>query len=307
MLTLDGDNVTVTIETVAGTWWTFSLERVNDTAALAGKWKLDGEGAAGVGPAEGDISWWSADAAAVTVRDCWFDDVYEFNTDGSFRNVLGDETSLEPFQRVTGESCGAPVAPHDGSNGAIFVYDDVANTLKLSGQGAHLGLAKTVNGQELATPGDAPDFVTYNVGTLDGDSLTVNIETAAGTWWQYTLVRVSDSPLVGNWKLDGEGAAGVGPASGDISWWSADAAAVTLRDCWFDDVYHFNADGNFQNFLGADTWLEPFQGVTGETCGAPVAPHDGGARGAYVYDDVANTLTINGRGSHIGLPKAVNG
>ncbi|MDJ0751053.1 MAG: hypothetical protein QNJ11_16320 [Woeseiaceae bacterium] len=307
VLTLDGDNVTVTIETAAGNWWTFALERVNDTAALAGKWKLAGEGAAGVGPAEGDISWWSADAAAVTLRDCWFDDVYEFNTDGSFRNVLDDATWLEPFQGVGAESCGAPVAPHDGSNGAIFQYDETANTLKLSGQGAHIGLAKTVNGQELATPGDAPEFVTYNVGTLDGGTLTVNIETVAGTWWQYTLTRVSDSPLVGNWKLDGEGAAGVGPASGDISWWSADAAALTLRDCWFDDVYHFGADGNFQNFLGDATWLEPFQGVTGESCGAPVSPHDGSARGAYVYDETANTLTINGRGSHIGLPKVVNG
>ncbi|RZV34665.1 MAG: hypothetical protein EX272_12255 [Chromatiales bacterium] len=307
VLTLDGDNITVTIESLAGNWWTFAFERVNDTAALEGKWKLDGEGAAGVGPAEGDISWWSADAAAVTLRDCWFDDVYEFNADGSFANVLGDETWLEPFQGVAGESCGAPVAPHDGSNNAIFRYDDVANTLKLSGTGAHIGLAKTVNGAELAAPGDAPPSVTYNVGTLDGDSLTVNIETVAGTWWQYTLVRVSDSPLVGNWKLDGEGAAGVGPAAGDVSWWSADAAAVTLRDCWFDDVFHFGASGNFQNFQDGETWLEPFQGVAGETCGASVAPHDGSSTGAFSYDEVASTLTINGRGSHIGLPKVVNG
>ena len=307
VLTLDGDNITVTIEAAPGNWWTFAFERVNDTAALEGKWKLDGEGAAGVGPAEGDISWWSADAAAVALRDCWFDDVYEFNADGSFRNVLDDETWLEPFQGVAAESCGAPVAPHDGSNAAIFQYDDVANTLKLSGRGAHIGLAKTVNGAELASPGDAPESVTYNVGTLDGDSLTVNIETVAGTWWQYTLVRVSNSPLVGNWKLDGEGAAGVGPAAGDVSWWSADAAAVTLRDCWFDDVFHFGASGGFQNFQDGETWLEPFQGVAAESCGASVAPHDGSSTGSFSYDELASTLTINGRGSHIGLPKVVNG
>ncbi len=304
--TLDGDSLTVTIETLAGNWWQFRLVRVSESP-LVGKWKLAGEGSAGVGPAAGDVSWWSADAAAVALRDCWFDDVYEFNADGSFANVLGDETWLEPFQGVAGESCGAPVAPHDGSNNAIFRYDDVANTLKLSGTGAHIGLAKTVNGAELAAPGDAPPSVTYNVGTLDGDSLTVNIETVAGTWWQYTLVRVSDSPLVGNWKLDGEGAAGVGPAAGDVSWWSADAAAVTLRDCWFDDVFHFGASGNFQNFQDGETWLEPFQGVAGETCGASVAPHDGSSTGAFSYDEVASTLTINGRGSHIGLPKVVNG
>jgi hypothetical protein len=307
VLTLDGDNMSVTLETASGTWWTFALERVRDTAPLEGKWVLDGEGAAGVGPAEGDISWWSADAAAVAARACWFDDVYEFNADGSFGNVLGDETWLEPFQGVAAEGCGAPVAPHDGSNASIFQYDADAGTLKLSGTGAHIGLAKTVNGSELTSPSAAPEFVTYNVVGLDGDAMTLAIETASGTWWQYKLRRASSSPLVGNWKLDGEGAAGVGPAAGDISWWSADAAAVAARACWFDDVYHFGAGGNFQNFQDSETWLEPWQGVAAESCGAPVAPHDGSSAGTFRYDADAGTLRIGGRGSFLGLPKAVNG
>ena len=307
VLTLDGDNMSVTIESIAGNWWTFAFERVVDTAPLEGKWVLDGEGSAGVGPAEGDVSWWSLDAAGVVTRDCWMDDVYEFNADGSFVNVLGDETWLEPFQGVGAESCGPPVAPHDGSNAAIFRYDSDANTLKLSGQGAHIGLAKTVNGAELASPGDAPPSVTYNVGVLDGDSLTVNIETVAGTWWQYRLRRSSSSPLVGNWKLDGEGSAGVGPASGDVSWWSLDAAGVITRACWLDDIVHFGAGGSFQNFQEDETWLEPFQGVGAESCGAPVAPHNGSSTGSFQYDADASTLTINGRGSHLGLPKVVNG
>ncbi len=309
VVTLDGDNLTVTIESVPDNWWTFSFERVNDTAVLVGNWKLDGEGAAGVGPTEGDISWWNADATAVSLRACWFDDVVEFNADGSFANVQGDETWLEPFQGVMAEQCGAPVAPHDGSNRAIFQFDEGANTLKLSGTGAHLGLPKTVNGADLAVPSAAPEFVTYNVATLDGDTLTVTIESAPGNWWQYRYTKVSGSPLVGNWKLDGEGAAGVGPASGDTSWWAADAAALTLRDCWFDDVFHFGDDGSFQNFVGDATWLEPFQGVTGETCGAPVAPHDGSSTGTYSYDDstATPTLTISGVGSHLGHAKVVNG
>jgi hypothetical protein len=306
VLTLDDDNITVTVETIADNWWTFSLERVNDTAQLAGKWVLDGEGAAGVGPTEGDISWWSTDAAAVMARACWFNDVYEFNADGSFANILGDETWLEPWQGASGEMCGAPIAPHDGSNNAIFEYDDVAGTLKLTGRGAHLGLAKTVNGAELASPGATPGSVTYNVSVLDGDSMTVTIDVGTG-WWQYRLVRLSNSPLVGNWKLDGEGAAGVGPAAGDVSWWSADAASLVTRACWFDDVYHFGAGGNFQNFQDGDTWLEPFQGVASEQCGAPVAPHNGSSTGAFSYDASAGTLTLNGRGSFLGLPKVVNG
>jgi len=307
VVTLDGNNMTVTIEAIPGNWWTFVLERVNDTAALAGKWVLDGEGSAGVGPAAGDISWWSLDAAGVVARACWLDDVFAFNSDGSFENVVGDETWLEPFQGVAAESCGAPVAPHDGSNPAIFEYDELAGTLKLSGQGAHIGLAKVVNGAELADPAAAPESVTYDVATLDGDSLTVTIEAIPGNWWTFRLARISNSPLVGNWKLDGEGSAGVGPASGDISWWGLDAAGVVTRACWLDDVIHFGAGGTFQNFQGGDTWLEPFQGVAAESCGAPVAPHDGSNTGAFSYDDVANTLTINGRGSHLGLAKVVNG
>ena len=45
-----------------------------------------------------------------------------------------------------------------------------------------------------------------------------------------------------------------------------------------------------------------------EGCGVPVFPHDGSSNPAgYVFDDEAGTLTLNGVGSYIGLPKAVNG
>ena len=307
VVTLDGDIMTVTIEAIPGNWWTFILERVNDTAALAGKWVLDGEGSAGVGPAAGDVSWWALDAAGVVTRACWLDDVYSFNRDGSFEQVLGDETWLEPFQGVAAESCGAPVAPHDGSNPAIFEYDELASTLKLSGKGAHLGLAKVVNGAELADPAAAPSSVTYEVATLDGDSMTVTIEAIPGNWWTFRLARISNSPLVGSWKLDGEGSAGVGPASGDISWWGLDAAGVVARACWLDDIVFFGAGGSFRNVMGDETWLEPFQGVAAESCGAPVAPHDGSSVGSFNYDEAASTLTINGAGSHLGLAKVVNG
>ena len=55
------------------------------------------------------------------------------------------------------------------------------------------------------------------------------------------------------------------------------------------------------------TWLEPFQGQDPEDCGVPVTPHDGSSTGAFSYDEDASTLTISGRGSHIGLPKVING
>jgi hypothetical protein len=67
----------------------------------------------------------------------------------------------------------------------------------------------------------------------------------------------------------------------------------------------FGADGTFSQTLGSDTWLEPFQGVDSEGCGAPVSPHDGNfENGSYQVGD--SSITINGTGAHIGLAKVVN-
>jgi len=308
--TLDGDNMTVTLETGAGVWWTFRLART-PKSPLLGKWKLDGEGAASVGPSPESAEWWastSANGAGPAERACWFDDVYQFDADGSFSNVMDDETWVEGWQGGT-DSCGVPVSPHDGSNNAIFQYDADASTLKLTGLGAHLGLAKAVNGAELSAPGSAPGSVTYQVTTLDGDSMTVTLETAGGVWWTFRLKRVSNSPLVGNWKLAGDGAASVGPAPESAEWWASTAgngAGPAERSCWFDDVYNFSSTGSFQNFMGGQTWVEGWQGGT-DSCATPVSPHDGLSSGSYVYDEDAGTLMVAGRGSHVGLAKAVNG
>ena len=307
-LTADGMNLTVTVETGAGVWWTFNLAKV-PPSPLAGNWRLDGAGSAGVGPVAGSMEWWSADDAAVAARACWFDDRFTFGDDGSFTNVMGSETWLETWQGAEAESCGTPVAPHNGSAAATFSHDQAAGTLTINGKGAHLGLAKAVNGQELSDPGAAPDSITYQILTLtaDGMNLTVTVETGAGVWWTFNLVKVPVSALAGSWSLDGAGSAGVGPTEGSMEWWSADAAAVEARACWFDDSFVFGDDGSFSNVMGSETWLETWQGAEAESCGTPVAPHDGSAVATYSYDEAAGTITINGKGAHLGLPKAVNG
>ena len=38
----------------------------------------------------------------------------------------------------------------------------------------------------------------------------------------------------------------------------------------------------------------------------PVAPHDGSASATFSYDEASATLTLTGKGAHLGLPKAVN-
>jgi len=275
----------------------------DDLGPLEGNWKLD---FAGVGPAPGDTTWFNiSDTGPEGPRACWFNDLYTFGRDGSFANVQGDETWIETWQGAAADGCAAPVAPHDGSNNAIFEYDDVASTLKLTGTGAFLGLAKAVNGSELAQPADAPGSVTYEVAELVGDSLTVRVEAGAGVWWEFRLSRASAIPVVGNWKL---GFAGVGPAAGDTSWFSiADTGPDGPRACWFDDIYHFGDDGTFQNFQDTESWIEPWQGAAAEGCGAPVAPHDGSSAGAWNYNEAGAELRLDGVGSFLGLPKVVNG
>ena len=69
-------SMTVTLETGPGVWWTFKHWGVQHR--LAGKWKLDGDGA-GVGPSAGSMEWW---ASVEADRPCWYDDIYDFGADG---------------------------------------------------------------------------------------------------------------------------------------------------------------------------------------------------------------------------------
>lgn len=283
------------------------------SAQLEGTWKMAAQAAAlGVGPGQGDISWWSNSNGDLTTRACYFDDEYIFGGDGSFQNVLGDETWLEPWQGVMAETCGAPVAPHDATNSATWAYDDMAGTLTLSGTGAYLGLPKAVNGSELTNPADAPASVTYIVVfSNNGNTMTADIEIAGGGFWRFILekeVATTVPVLAGTWQMAPEaGSFGVGPALGDVSWFANTAEDITTRACFFDDEYIFEENGTFRNELGADTWLEAWQGVMQDGCGAPVAPHDGSNAATWTYDEMAGTVTLNGVGAFLGLAKVVNG
>lgn len=113
--------------------------------------------------------------------------------------------------------------------------------------------------------------------------------------------------LVGTWKIAPEaGSLKVGPTSGSGEWFSISAQQVTERACFYDDTFVFSSSGSFSNVLGSESWLEKWQGLAADGCGAPVAPHNGPAGATYLYDAVAKTLTITGKGSYIGIPKANN-
>ena len=115
-----------------------------------------------------------------------------------------------------------------------------------------------------------------------------------------TLADLNDT-----WKVAPEaGALAVGPTQGDGSWWSLSEDDVTTRSCFMDDKYTLGSDGSFSIAMDGETWLEGFQGVDSDQCGAPVAPHDGS--GSYTYEATETTLTLSGEGAFMGLPKANN-
>jgi len=158
---------------------------------LTGTWRLAPEsGALGVGPGLNNVSWWSSTSDDVATRACLFDDEYVFGADGSFQNIQGDQTWVEAWQGAAGEECGAPVAPHDGSAAATYTYDEAAGTITINGAGAYLGLAKVINGAEIASPADAADSITYIAAVSeDGLTLELDIEVAGGGHWSFKLAR----------------------------------------------------------------------------------------------------------------------
>ncbi len=313
-LSEDKNTMNVVVESGTGVYWQYKLTRSEAvTSPIVGTWVMANEaGSLGVGPAPGDISWFAIDDQGLVDRACYFDDTYVFGEDGSFMNVLGAETWLEGWQSGTDDACGTPIAPHDGSVAATYAYDSGAGTITITGAGAYIGLPKANNQGELPNV-DVPSSIIYNV-TLSDNNNTMNVliesGTGSGVYWQYKLVKQESTPppaVAGTWRMANEaGSLGVGPAPGDISWFAIDDQGLVDRACYFDDTYVFGNDGSFSNVLGADTWLEGWQSGTDDACGTPIAPHDGSASATYVYDAGAGTITINGAGAYIGLPKANN-
>ncbi len=278
-------------------------------AQVEGTWKLAPEAQAlAVGPALGDFSWWSNTADDVTTRACFFDDKFVFNADGTFENIMDGETWLEAWQGMDPEGCGVPVAPHDGSAAATWSFDEAAGELTITGTGAHIGLAKVVNGAELGNPADAPESIVYPV-TFDGNRMIVDINFGPG-FWHFVFEKEMETSVLSDtkWVLaPKDNSLAVGPALGDFSWWAITEADTETRACLYDDQFVFNADGTFENVQGEQTWIEAWQGMDPEGCGAPVAPHDGSNAATWSYDEGTGELTLTGVGAHLGLAKVING
>ena len=172
---------------------------ISFSAQIEGSWSLNpAAGALGVGPDSANTSWWSSDAAAVTTRDCLFDDSIVFHSNGTYDHYMDGSTWLETWQAGSpAEGCGAPIAPHDGGSNS---YTFANGVLTVSGVGAHIGLAKVHNSGEDGAP--VNDQIAYHV-TFSGSSseiMTVDISfpNAGGTnglgWWRYVYLKNGAAP-----------------------------------------------------------------------------------------------------------------
>ncbi len=164
--------------------------------------------------------------------------------------------------------------------------------------------------QEALTDGST---CTITTGTTVNRALTVgNNDMTVGPYcWnscENCPVDITSADLEGDWTLAPVAQAmGVGPGSGNISWWSSSLDdATTTRACLFDDVYTFVDDGTFTYDQGGSTFVETWQGAAADGCDTPVAPHDGS--GTYTWEvTTPNIVKVIGQGAFLAHAKAYNG
>jgi len=238
-------------------------------------------------------------------------------------NVL-DAATLTGGLFDEGKIVDGMIGMDDGSGGIVFVPLYIKYDADLAGQfGGGTGvLIDSDLDFAMGMSADSAGF--WNAEVLFPDAVTnVNgiIHVIAG-FLTPMKPEAPENPMEGTWTLAPvAGALAVGPATDDLSWWSSDAAAVTTRDCHFDDQYVFDAgtmstndageeiwSGEYTILTDGSTWLEPGQeGVDAEGCGTPVAPHDeSNAPFTYEVNVDAETVTLYGVGAYFGLAKATN-
>jgi hypothetical protein len=159
---------------------------------ITGDWKIAPKAYAFyVGQNQGSSTWWFNELSHVSKRSCFFDDIFRFNSDGSFENVMDGLTWLEDWQNPAGDNyCGIPQAPHNGSTSGQWTINSQATSLTISGVGAHIGLPKVINGSEIDDPNNAPSSITYTISQLTESQMTLDINVGFG-WWGFELIKVS--------------------------------------------------------------------------------------------------------------------
>jgi hypothetical protein len=170
------------------------------SAQIEGTWKLAPRaGALAVGPSQAEVGvWWASDEQALVDRACLFDDSLTFDASGVVTHYMDNLTWMEEWQGLPSPQCNLPSPPHDGygdGSGFTYTFDAAAGTLTMNGIGAHLGLAKVINGAELTSPIDAPSSITYNISfSNNNNTMTADINFGVG-WWRFVYDRTTAPPV----------------------------------------------------------------------------------------------------------------
>jgi hypothetical protein len=248
-------------------------------AQIEGTWKLaDQANALMVGPNLGDGSWWSNSAGDVATRACLFDDSITFAAGGAMTHYMDGNTWLEAWQGVPAESCGAPVAPHDGTTNAPYTYtfDATAGLLTVNGIGAHIGLAKVINGAEINNPANAAASITYQVSFANNNNTMIADINFGPGWWRFVYERTNAISLPDpnvTFKVDMSdytGAAYTGVfLNGTFNNWCGNCTPMMDEGngIWSVTVpmgvgpveYKFTLDGwnGFEEFAGTESCIDP--------------------------------------------------
>lgn len=163
-----------------------------------------------VGPSDRSQIWWSfGGAQRLCERPCILDDTYTFRPDGKFVRDVGTDFWAEGgvwADDAVGCFDVSDPANWIGANGQDlsawgsgefdYVYNVDANTIRLSGTGAYMGLSKVGTTAEFTSPQSS---VTYQVAKLvEGEVDTLVLETTlteAGGYWAFTFVSYGNPSL----------------------------------------------------------------------------------------------------------------
>ena len=299
-VTISGNDLILDINGAGPTgagWWRFTYEKTTGlppppSPPIEGTWKLSSTAyAIACGPSQGNTAWWGNSIGDVTTRSCLFDDSITLESNGTMTHYMDSSTWLETFQGVSSEQCGSPVSPHVGG---AATWSFANNQLTVNGLGAHFGLAKVINGPELAAGATVPSSRIYEV-SFNGNDLILDINGAGPTgagWWRFTYVKTSGPPPPQTYnvllQVDASNIS-VGPngmyAGGGVL---GTANAVALSDSDGDNIWEgtavFPPQGGNYIFLNspsnATDWLTK-ESLNGLPCGDP----------ANYYDRIMPSLT----------------